>query len=141
MAEMTRKLGGKVAVVTGASQGLGEHLAFELAANGAAVAVAARNCERLEAIWGTIEARGGRAVAVPTDHIKRHPASSVAKESCEAIIGRRRELDLSPRIQKLATRARPFTPGLIDRVNYKRVSKLRSAFTSEVEEHQRASAA
>lgn len=67
MAEMTGKLAGKVAVVTGASQGLGEHLAFELAESGAAVALAARNRERLEAIGGTIEARGGRAVAVPTD--------------------------------------------------------------------------
>ena len=66
---------------------------------------------------------------------KRHPASSVAKKCCEAIIDRRRELDLSPRIQKLATRARPFVPGLIDRRIYERVSTLRSAFTSEIEEH------
>jgi hypothetical protein len=73
--------------------------------------------------------------------IKRHPASSVAKKSCEAIIDRRGELDLSPAIQKLATRARPFIPGPIDRLIYKRVSTLRSAFTSEVQEHQRASAA
>src|SRR5271170_867328 len=79
MAEMTR-LTGKVAVVTGASQGLGEHLAFELAANGAAVALAARNRERLEAIQSTIEARGGRAVAVPTD---------LSSESdCKALIER-----------------------------------------------------
>jgi hypothetical protein len=56
---------------------------------------------------------------------------------CEAIIDRRRELDPSPRIQKLAARARPFTPGLVDRVIYRRVSALRSAFTSEVEEHQK----
>jgi hypothetical protein len=73
--------------------------------------------------------------------IKRHPAGSVARKSCEAIIDRRRELDLSPRIQKAATRARPFISGPIDRLIYKRVSTLRSAFTSEVEEHQRASAA
>jgi len=73
--------------------------------------------------------------------IKRHPASSVAKKCCEAIIDRRRELDLSPWIQKLATRARPFISGLIDRLIYERVSTLRSAFASEVEEHQRASAA
>lgn len=80
MAGTTRHLSGKVAVVTGASQGLGEHLAFELAANGAAVALAARNRERLEAIQGTIEARGGRAVAVPTD---------LSSESdCKALIER-----------------------------------------------------
>jgi hypothetical protein len=69
--------------------------------------------------------------------IKRHPVSSVAKKCCEAIIDRRRELDLSPRIQKLATLARRFTPGLIDRLVYERVSMLRSAFTGEVEPHQK----
>lgn len=290
MAEMRGRLSGKVAVVTGASQGLGEYLARDLAASGAAVAIAARNGERLEAIQRSIEAQGGRAVAVPTDlssesdckaliervhdalgsidilvlnagsgtfgkleelegldavrdsmainffgaayptyyalddliarkglvayvtsgsghlpmagylgystskhamngffeclrlemfphgvdvltinpgdmysddgagrsfftpegqelkidlsvrrqnDIKRHPASSVAKQCCEAIIDRRRELDLSPRIQKFVTRARPFVPGLIDRRIYERVSELRSAFTSEVEEHQK----
>ena len=294
MAEIAGRLAGKVAVVTGASQGLGEHLAFELASNGASVALAARNRERLEAIQARIQARGGRAVAVPTDlssesdckmliervnealgpvdilvlnagsgtfgkleelpgldairdsmdvnlfgaayptyyalrdliarkgivayvtsgsghlpmagylgystskhamngffeclrlemysrgvdvltinpgdmynddgagrsfltpegqelkidlsvrrqnDIKRHPASTVAKKCCEAIIDRRRELDLSPRIQKLATRARPFIPGLIDRLIYQRVTTLRSAFTGEVEKRQQASAA
>jgi NAD(P)-dependent dehydrogenase (short-subunit alcohol dehydrogenase family) len=294
MAQTTGQLAGKVALVTGASQGLGERLALELAANGAPVTLAARNRQRLEAIRGTIEARGGRAVAVPTDlssepdckaligcvhealgpidilvlnagtgtfgkleelpgldairdsmdvnffgaayptyyalddliahkgliayvtsgsghlpmagylgystskhamngffeclrlemyshgvdvltinpgdmysddgagrtfftpegqelkidlsvrrrnDIKRHPASSVANRCCEAIIERRRELDLSPRIQKFATRARPFIPGLIDRRIYERVSTLRSAFISEVEERQRPSAA
>jgi hypothetical protein len=73
--------------------------------------------------------------------IKRHPASTVAKKCCQAIIDRRRELDLSPRIQKLATRARPFIPGLIDRLIYQRVTTLRSAFTGEVEKRQQASAA
>src|SRR5882724_4784680 len=67
MAEMRGRLSGKVAVVTGASQGLGEHLARDLAASGAAVAVAARNGERLEAVQRSIEAQGGRALAVPTD--------------------------------------------------------------------------
>jgi short-subunit dehydrogenase len=68
--------------------------------------------------------------------IKRRPASSVAKKCSQAIIDRRRELDLSPRIQKLASRTRPFVPGLIDRMIYERVSTLRSAFSSEVEQHQ-----
>lgn len=292
MAQVKGRLSGKVAVVTGASQGLGEHLARELAASGAAVAMAARNGARLEAIQRSIAGEGGTALAVPTDvssesdckllvegvrealgpldilvlnagtgtfgkleeldglgairdamavnffgaayptyyalddliarkglvayvtsgsghlpmagylgysaskhamngffeclrlemrphgvdvltinpgdmfsddgagrtfftpegkalkidlsirrrnDIKRHPASSVAERCCEAIIDRRRELDLSPRIQKLATRARPFIPALIDRVIYERVSTLRSAFTGELEEHQRAS--
>jgi NAD(P)-dependent dehydrogenase (short-subunit alcohol dehydrogenase family) len=67
MAEVSGRLSGKVALVTGASQGLGEQLARELAGNGAAVALAARNGGRRETIQRTIEARGGRAVAVPTD--------------------------------------------------------------------------
>jgi len=280
------RLLGKVAIVTGASQGLGEHLAIELAEQGAAVALAARNEERLGAVQRTIEERGGRAIAVPTNlareedcgslvarardalgpidilvlnagtatfgkleeleslqpirdamavnlfgaayptfyalndliarkgliayvtsgsghlpmagylgystskhamngffeclrlemypcgvdvltinpgdmrsddgagrtfftpdgeelkidlsvrrknDIKRHPASEVARKCCQAIIDRRRELDLSPPIQKLATRLRPIAPELIDQRIYKRVTKLRSAFTSEVE--------
>jgi NAD(P)-dependent dehydrogenase (short-subunit alcohol dehydrogenase family) len=290
MAVIQGPLSGKVALVTGASQGLGEHLARELAANGASVAMAARNADRLAATQRSIEDRGGTALAMPTDvssesdcealvqrvrdelgpldilvlnagtatfgkleelesmdairdsmnvnffgaayptyyalddlikrrgivayvtsgsghlpmagylgystskhamngffeclrlemyphgvdvltinpgdmfnedgagrtfftsdgkelkidlsvrrenDIKRHPSSSVAKECCKAIVDRRRELDLSPRIQKLATRARPFIPGRIDRVIYERASTLRSAFTDEVEAHQR----
>jgi NAD(P)-dependent dehydrogenase (short-subunit alcohol dehydrogenase family) len=281
-----KALSGKVAIVTGASQGLGEHLAIELAEKGAAVALAARNEERLQTIKRTIEARGGTAIAIPTNlaseeecrsliararealgaidilvlnagtgtfgkleeldslqpirdalavnffgaayptfyaledliarqgliayvtsgsghlpmagylgystskhamngffeclrlemyphgvgvltinpgdmfsddgagrtffasdgeelkidlsvrrenDIKRHPASEVARQCCQAIIDRRRELDLSPSIQKIATRLRPLVPELIDRRIYERVTTLRSAFTSEVE--------
>jgi NAD(P)-dependent dehydrogenase (short-subunit alcohol dehydrogenase family) len=65
--ELRGLLAGKLALITGASQGLGEHLARELAANGAAVALAARNGERREAIQRSIEAPGGSALAVPTD--------------------------------------------------------------------------
>jgi NAD(P)-dependent dehydrogenase (short-subunit alcohol dehydrogenase family) len=281
-----RNLAGKVAIVSGASQGLGEHLATELAARGARVALAARNQERLDAIAGRITARGGTAVAIPTNladedecralvsrarealgpidilvlnagtatygtlrelksvrpvrdaiavnlfgaacptfyalddliarkgliayvtsgsghlpmpgylgcstskhamngffecvrlelqthgvhvlainpgdmygddgagrtfftpdgeemkidlsvrrdnDIKRHPASQVAHKCCEAIIDNRRELDLSPPIQKLATRLRPFVPALIDRRIHERVGTFRWAFTREVE--------
>jgi NAD(P)-dependent dehydrogenase (short-subunit alcohol dehydrogenase family) len=281
-----RPLSGKVAIVTGASQGLGEHLAIELAEQGAAVALAARNVQRLEAIQRTIEQHAGTAIALPTNlasgeeckslvararealgpidilvlnagtaafgkleeleslqpihdamavnlfgaayptfhalkdliarkgliayvtsgsghlpmagylgystskhamngffeclrlemyphgvdvltinpgdmhsddgagrtfftpdgeelkidlsvrrknDIKRHRASAVANKCCKAIIERRRELDLSPPIQKVATRLRQFVPGLIDRRIYERVTTLRSAFTSEVE--------
>jgi clavulanate-9-aldehyde reducatase len=46
MAEVRGRLSGKVALVTGASQALGEQLARELAGNGAAVALAARNGAR-----------------------------------------------------------------------------------------------
>ena len=58
---------GRVALVTGASSGLGEHFALTLAACGASVAVAARRLDRLEALVTRITGEGGKAVAVPLD--------------------------------------------------------------------------
>ncbi len=61
--------------------------------------------------------------------IARTPASEVAEKCLEAIVRRRREVDLSPRVQKAATRLRPLVPALIDRKIYARTTKMRSAFT------------
>jgi NAD(P)-dependent dehydrogenase (short-subunit alcohol dehydrogenase family) len=58
---------GKVALVTGASSGLGEHFARTLAANGATVVVAARRAEKLAALVDEILKDGGKALAVPMD--------------------------------------------------------------------------
>jgi 3-oxoacyl-[acyl-carrier protein] reductase len=60
-------LTGKVALVTGASSGLGRYLAKVLAENGAAVALVARRLDRLDALQQTIEAAGGRALAIEAD--------------------------------------------------------------------------
>jgi 3-oxoacyl-[acyl-carrier protein] reductase len=57
----------KVAVVTGASQGIGRDTALALAEAGAKVAVAARNEERLAALAQEIAAKGGEAFAVKMD--------------------------------------------------------------------------
>ena len=60
-------LTGRVALVTGASSGLGARFAEVLAAQGAAVVLAARRLDRLEALAEQIRARGGRALAVQMD--------------------------------------------------------------------------
>tara|TARA_B110000444_G_scaffold252327_1_gene281489 strand:+ start:309 stop:1073 length:765 start_codon:yes stop_codon:yes gene_type:complete len=57
----------KVALVTGASSGLGEHFAKTLAGQGASVIVAARRTERLSTLVEKIQAAGGKAIAVPMD--------------------------------------------------------------------------
>ena len=279
------RLNGKVAIVTGASQGLGQYLSIGLASEGAKVVLAARNAERLTAVEATITGRGGTARAVPTDlsneaecealirttvddfggidilvlnagfatygkleeletfapirdsmdvnffgaayptylaihhliesrgliayvtsgsghlpmagylgyttskhamngffealrlemfdhdvavlgvnpgdmynddgagrtvfgpdgsqnkvdlsvkrerDIPRVPASSVADKVLEAIVDRRREIDLSPTIQKVATRLRPLVPSRIDERIYEQATKMRSAFDDEV---------
>ncbi|HPA89407.1 MAG TPA: SDR family oxidoreductase [Quisquiliibacterium sp.] len=66
---MTMKfdLGGKVALVTGASSGLGTRFARVLAANGAQVVLASRRVERLKELRAEIEAAGGAAHVVALD--------------------------------------------------------------------------
>jgi NADP-dependent 3-hydroxy acid dehydrogenase YdfG len=64
---MNRALAGKVALVTGASSGIGEGTALALAAAGATVAVAARRADRLEGLVKRIQAAGGTALALPCD--------------------------------------------------------------------------
>ena len=61
------KLDGKVAIITGGSQGLGLGIAQALAADGAAVTLAARTESKLETAAAEITARGGRALAVVCD--------------------------------------------------------------------------
>ncbi len=60
-------LTGKIALVTGASQGIGRACALELAKAGATVALAARNVEKLEAVAAEITAAGGTAKAYALD--------------------------------------------------------------------------
>jgi NAD(P)-dependent dehydrogenase (short-subunit alcohol dehydrogenase family) len=64
---MANELAGKVAVVTGASRGLGRAIAVALAEAGADVALAARSKPDLEETARLVERAGRRAVAVPTD--------------------------------------------------------------------------
>jgi len=64
---MAGQLADKVALVTGASSGIGEAAAIALAAAGATVAVSARRADRLEALVRRIEELGGKALALPGD--------------------------------------------------------------------------
>jgi NADP-dependent 3-hydroxy acid dehydrogenase YdfG len=67
MTSVSSPLAGKVALVTGASSGIGEATALALAAAGAKVAVAARRADRLEALAARIQKAGGTALRIEAD--------------------------------------------------------------------------
>jgi 3-oxoacyl-[acyl-carrier protein] reductase len=79
-------LKGRVALVTGASSGLGRRFAEVLAANGAAVALAARRADRLAGVKTKIEQAGGRAVAIEAD-VRDRAQMSRAFDQAEQALG------------------------------------------------------
>ena len=85
-------LAGKVALVTGASSGLGVRFAEVLAENGAAVALVARRADRLAALKERIEQAGGRAVAIEAD-VRDRKAMSAAFDAAEKAFGTRHRAD------------------------------------------------
>jgi len=76
-------LKGKVAVVTGASSGIGEAAARALAGRGAAVVLAARAEEKLRFLVREISAAGGRALAVRTDVADADSVQAMAERTAE----------------------------------------------------------
>jgi NAD(P)-dependent dehydrogenase (short-subunit alcohol dehydrogenase family) len=64
---MTRRLDGRVAIVTGAAKGMGGDICRALASEGAHLALAAREAPPLETLAHEVERRGGRALVEPTD--------------------------------------------------------------------------
>jgi NAD(P)-dependent dehydrogenase (short-subunit alcohol dehydrogenase family) len=76
-------LAGKVAIVTGASRGIGAVTARALADAGAAVAVAARDHEGLIAVAGAIEQTGGHALPVPTDVADPHEVRHLVRHTVD----------------------------------------------------------
>ena len=73
-------LQGHVALVTGASQGIGRACGIELAKAGATVVLAARNEEKLNAVVAEIEAAGGKAVAYPLDVASEEAIKAAVKQ-------------------------------------------------------------
>jgi NAD(P)-dependent dehydrogenase (short-subunit alcohol dehydrogenase family) len=82
----TKTLAGSVALVTGASSGLGHHFAQVLSRAGAAVALAARRVERLEQLAKTIEQAGGRPLVVCMD-VADTESVRLAFDRIEAVLG------------------------------------------------------
>lgn len=79
-------LGGKVALVTGASSGLGRHFAQVLARAGAKVALAARRVDRLEDAAAEIAAFDGRALPVALD-VRDRASIEAAFDAAETELG------------------------------------------------------
>lgn len=87
---MSGILAGKVALVTGASSGIGHAAAVTLAEAGAKVAVSARRAERLDELVQQIEAAGGEALALPGDIIDAEFAARIVEDT----IGKFGRLDI-----------------------------------------------
>src|SRR6266700_7022598 len=79
-----RPLLGEVAIVTGASSGIGAATARELGSRGAIVVLAARREERLNAHAQTIRSAGGEALAIPTDMADALQVSALMEETMAA---------------------------------------------------------
>lgn len=75
---------GKVALVTGASSGIGAATALKLAANGARVGLAARRIERLAELVSEIKKAGGQAVALEMDVVNNASVTSGVARLAEA---------------------------------------------------------
>jgi 3-oxoacyl-[acyl-carrier protein] reductase len=74
---------GRVALITGASQGIGRACALALAEGGAAIALAARNEEKLSQVAREIESQGGQAASFPMDVGNEDQVKAAVKAALE----------------------------------------------------------
>jgi 3-oxoacyl-[acyl-carrier protein] reductase len=74
---------GRVALVTGASQGIGRACALALAEGGATIALAARSQEKLSAVVKEVEAKGVQAAAFPMDVANEEDVKTAVKAAIE----------------------------------------------------------
>jgi NAD(P)-dependent dehydrogenase (short-subunit alcohol dehydrogenase family) len=80
---ISQRLDGRLAVVTGASKGLGKQMAESLAEAGATVALVARSGDLLEGVRAGITSRGGKAYAVVGDVSVEADVSAITKQVLE----------------------------------------------------------
>ncbi|MFJ3302128.1 SDR family NAD(P)-dependent oxidoreductase [Streptomyces sp. NPDC086549] len=82
---MTRRLEGTVALVTGASSGIGHATALELSREGASVALVGRREDRLTDLAGEITTAGGQALVVPADITDAQAAAEAVERTVEGL--------------------------------------------------------
>lgn len=80
----SRMLAGKVAIITGASYGMGQTIAEVFAEEGASVVITARGQEKLDAVVARIQAKGGKAIGVVADVCSTEDTKRVFEETLKA---------------------------------------------------------